>query len=180
MRRYAPPHGRVRLPAAESSDLQIVRVPAVEARRGHGARTPAHPPPGMLGLPTLRAACAHLVGAAAVPGTCRGADAVATRGAQVRVSRSASCGRATLLLRYLVRVHRFSVTIGGQTYSVRARWPRSALRKALGQYTEEPSARAGPLTATVQRKGGAPQTLSGVLSLRVSAHGKIEDWDFHW
>ena len=101
-------------------------------------------------------------------------------GARSRVSRSASCGRATLLLRYLVSVHRFSVTIGGQAYSVRARGPRSALRKALGQYTEEPSRARGPLTATVQRKGGAPQTLSGVLSLKVSAHGKIEDWDFHW
>jgi len=89
--------------------------------------------------------------------------------------RSATCGRATMLLRYLVRVHRFSVTIGGRTYSVRARGPRSALRKTLSQYTEEPSARAGPLTATVQRKGGALQTLSGVLSLRMTAHGKIED-----
>jgi len=85
-----------------------------------------------------------------------------------------------MLLSYLVRVHRFSVTIGGRTYSVRARGPRSALRKTLDQYTEEPSARAGPLTATVQRKCGAPQILSRVLSLRMSAHGKIEDWDFHW
>jgi hypothetical protein len=168
-----------RLPAAESSDLQIVRLPAVEAIRGRGARTPARPPPGMLGLPALRPARAHLVGAAAMPGTCRGADAVA-------VWRGAGSSIALGELRpddYASPLPCQSASLQRDDRRVDLQRARSRAAKRFAQNAKPVHRRtlhARSLTATVQRKGGAPQTLSGVLSPRMNAHGKIEDWDFHW
>jgi len=53
-----------------------VRVPAVEARGGRSDRTRAGAPPCLLVVSTIRAAREYLVGAPAVPGSCRGAAAV--------------------------------------------------------------------------------------------------------